>query len=100
MKSPLIDRFLDLASRGIPKIPDAASEPEENANVDRGIQELMGDQSRRKALMDLIDDLAEESNVMMGMGRKDHSDMLFHHGGYARLQELKAELLRLSGLTE
>lgn len=103
--SDLVARFREITAFGRPKPLDELDEPEETAvnvlpeDVNAGIRTIMLDDDHRTALFDVIDTMARESNALMGMGRKDHTDMLFHHGGYARLQELKAELIRLAGLT-
>lgn len=98
-----ISRFMTLASRGRPAIPKEA-EPEDAANalneeIDTNIKAIMTDADMAAALIDLIDSLAADSNAMMSAGRRDHTDMLFHHGAYVRLGELKMELRRLAGLT-
>ncbi len=96
-----IDRFLSLVDRGLPHVPseDTLAENVDDGDINTPIREIMADADKRDALIDLIESMADESNAMMSMGRKDHTDMLYHHGGYARLQELKSELMRLSGLT-
>ena len=96
-----IERFTTLISRGRPTL----SELEDVVNVDNedinaNIRAIVADSDMSNALFDLIDTMAAESNSYMSAGRKDHADMLFHHGGYARLQDLKMELQRLAGLTE
>ncbi len=96
----VITRFAAIIGRGRP----TPSEPEEIVNVpdedvDVNIRSIMGDKDISSALINLIDAMAAESNREMSVGRKDHADMLFHHGGYARLQDLKMELQRLAGLT-
>ena len=67
---------------------------------DADIRAIMSDPDLSSALMRVIDDMASESLSMTMTMRADHASMLGHLGAYARLQDVKAELRRLAGLTD
>ena len=98
----LEERFMNLVRLGRPAIPKEVEEDEpdqvaEDTNVH--LRDIMTDPDMSGALIGLIDKMTAESNAFMSAGRHDHTDMLFHHGAYVRLTELKMELARLAGLT-